>query len=203
MATVTFEYYQTTPAWASMGANTLVFSGSLTALTATIPTTGWNDGMHIGNGDPGADQCATGPNSTHLRNVKYVDGTHFILDGGSSEVLNDTNLVSTEVTLRIHLNNGVAVATQNSFFFCFDGATDTVEAVGIEAYGFEQGVAASAWTQLNDDSANIGGDNAGERLDLGEKTSATDLYWYLALSARGESAGGKSSFDWKMRTEIF
>ena len=203
MATITYEYHQSTPAWASMGANTLVFSGSATDLTESISTIDWNDGVHIGDGDPGADQCVSGDNSGHINCVKYVDSTHFILNGGASEVLNDTNLLDTECTLRIHLNNGTAVETQNSYFFCFDGATDTAEAVGVECYAFERGESASAWTQINDDSGDIGGNNAGERLDLGEETSGVDLYWYLALSARGETAGGKSSFDFKIVTEIY
>ncbi len=208
MAVLTYELYNTTPGWTSIGANTLVFSGSQTTIGSPISTSGWNDGTHAGNGDPGTDQCnallgANAPNAGHANNVKYVDSTHFISNGGASTIINDTNLTQAKCTLRIHLNNATAVQTQNSWFFCFDGTTDTTEAVGVECYGFEQGVAASAWTQLNDDSATIGGDNSGERLDLGEKASAVDSYWYLAISARGESAGPKASFDFKIKTEIF
>lgn len=206
MATITYEVNTGsigTPTWTSVGANTLVFSGSAATISTPIATTGWNDGTHYGNGDPGTDQCAGGPNSSHPNNVKYVDGTHFILNAGSSEVLNDTNLIAGECSLRLHLNNGASVQTQNTKFFSFDGTTDTNEAVGIECYAFEQGVSASAWTQINDDSANIGGNNTSEFLDLAEKGPGTDLYWYLALSARGESAGAKTSFDFKIVTEIF
>lgn len=206
MATLTYEVNTGstgTPTWTTFGANTLVFSGSGSDLTVPISTAGWNDGTHRGTDDPGTDACSAGPNGGHNNNVKYVDGTHFILNGGASEVLNDTNLIAGECTFRIHLNNATAVQTQNTFLFTFDGTTDSVEAVGVEAYAFEQGVAASAWTQVNDDSANIGGDNSGERLDLGEKASATDSYWYLAMTARGETAGGKTQFDVKIRTEVF
>ncbi len=206
MATITFERNQNTiasPTWVDVGANRVVFSGSATDLTSPISTTGWNDGTHVGTATPGTDACGGGPNSAHTNNVKYVASGNFSLNGGGSEVLNDTNLIQGECSLRIHLNNATAVATQNTFFFCYDGTTDATEAVGIEAYAFEQGVSGTAWVQINDDSANIGGDNAGERLDLGEKTSATDHYWYLALSSRGESAGGKSSFAFKFKTEIF
>lgn len=206
MATITFEHNTGTtgsPVWTNISTNTLVFSGSATDLTATILTTDWNDGTHIGSGDPGTDQCTSGPNSSHNNNVKFVDASNMIVNAGGSEAINDTNLIQGECTLRVHLNNGTSVATQNSFFFCFNGTVDTTEAVEIECYAFEQGVSATTWTQINDDSANIGGDNSGERLDLGEKTTATDHYWYLALSARGESAGAKTSFDFKFRTEIF
>ena len=123
--------------------------------------------------------------------------------GGGTETLNDTNLIAGECTLRIHLNNGASVATQNSYFYTFDGSTTTTEAVEVEAYAFEQGVSATTWTQVNDDSGNVGGNNSGERLDLGEKSAATDHYWYLAISARGESAGAKTSFDLGFATEIY
>lgn len=206
MATVTWEFNNNTvgsPTWADIAANTVVFSGSQTDLTATIATTDWNDGTHIGSDDPGTDQCDTGPNSGHNNNVKFVDANNMIINSGSSEAINDTNLTEGECTLRIHLNNASAVQTQNSFFYSFDGAVTTNEAVGIECHAFERGVSATAWTQINDDSGNVGGNNSGERLDLGEKSSATDHHWYLALSARGESAGAKTSFDFGFATEIF
>lgn len=207
MATIAYQRNQgsiAVPSWVSFGANTLVFSGSINDLTVAIATTDWQDGTHIGSNDPGTDQCGGGPaGSGHTNNVKYISSTQFALNGGATETLNDTNLTDNECSFRIWLNNGTAVATQNTFFFCYDGTTDTTEAVGIESYAFERGVAATTWTQINDDSANIGGDNATERLDLGEKTSATDHYWYLAISSRGESAGGKTSFDYKIRTQVF
>ncbi|KKN69253.1 hypothetical protein LCGC14_0442480 [marine sediment metagenome] len=207
MATITFERNQNTvgsPTWVDIAANTLVFSGSLTDLTTTIDTADWQDGTHIGTGDPGSDACGGGPASGHMNNVRFVNSTNFILNGGTSEVLNDTNLIAGECTLRLHLNSVSSVSTQNSFFFNFDGITDTTPAVGIETYVFEQGEAKTAWEQINDDSVSVGGDNAGERLDIAESVAAaTDHYWYLALSSRGETAGGKTSHDFKMRTETF
>jgi len=206
MATITWEHNQGsvgTPNWVDIGANTVVFSGSATDLSATISTTDWNDGTHIGSGDPGTDQCGGGPNDSHNNNVKFVDANNMSLNGAASENIIDANLSEAECTFRIHLTNGSAVATQNSFLYTFDGSVTTNEAVGIECYVFERGVSATAWTQVNDDSGNIGGNNSGERLDLGEKSSATDHDWYIAASARGESAGGKTSFDFGFETEIF
>lgn len=207
MATLTFERNTgaTTgsPTWTAFGANNLVFSGSATDLTATINTTGWNDGTHLGSGTPGTDQCSSGPNSSHMNNNKYVDSTHIIINGAASAVLNDTNLAQGACTCRIHMNNGVAVQTQNSLFFCYNNSSDTVEATGIECFAFERGVSATSWTNINDASASIGGNNSGERLDVSEQASATDSYWYLALSARGESAGAKTAFAFKLVTEVF
>lgn len=206
MATTTFEFNDNTtgsPNWVDIGANTIVFSGSQTDLAATISTTDWNDGTHIGTDDPGTDQCSVGPNNSHNNNVKYVSSTQMSNNSGATENITDANLAVGECTFRFHLVNGSSVATQNSFAYTFDGSVTTNEAVGIEAYLFERGVSATTWTQVNDDSANIGGNNSGERLDLGEKTTATDHVWYFAMSARGESAGPKTSFDIGVALELF
>lgn len=191
MATFTWEVYANTPAWMGVGANTIVFSSSLTDLTAPITVGVWNGGTHLGSGDPGTDQCGT----THVPNVEYVSNTQFKLNGGGTETLNDTNLVATEAGLRVKFTDAASVAISNARFYSFDGTTEANEAVGIEAYAFEQGVGATAWTQLNDDSANIGGDNSGERLALSNQSAGTEHYFYLAVSARPESVGAKTQFD--------
>lgn len=190
MATFTWEVYSDTPAWHSVGANTLVFAGSSTDLTQPITVGTWQSGTHLGSGDPGTDQCGT----NHVPNVKYISGTQFD-NGGGTEALNDTNLVQTECTLRIKFTDASSVQTTNARLYTFDGTTETNEAVGVEAYAFEQGVTASAWTQINDDSANIGGDNSGERLSLSDQTTDTEHYFYIAISARPESVGAKTQFD--------
>lgn len=191
MATFTWNYYGGAgPAWTDISTNTVVFSGS-GGITTPITVGTWNDETHIGNGDPGTDQCG----ANHCRNVKYVSSTQFDLDGGGTETLNDTNLVATECTLRIDFTDASSVATSNGRFYTFDGSTTTVEAVGIEAYAFEQGVSATTWTQVNDDSGNIGGDNTGERLALGDHSASTTHNFYVAVSARPETVGAKTEFD--------
>lgn len=189
MATFAWEVYADTPAWMDVSTNTIVFSGS-GGLDTPITVGNWQDETHLGSGDPGTDQCGT----NHVPNVKYVSGTQFD-GGGGTESLNDTNLVQTECTLRIEFTDASSVATSNGRFYAFDGSTETNEAVGIEAYAFEQGVGATSWTQINDDSGNIGGDNSGERLDLSDQSAGTEHYFYIAISARPESVGSKTQFD--------
>lgn len=191
MAAFTWEVYANTPGWFDVAANTIVFSSSLTDLATNITVAAWQDGTHLGNGDPGTDQCGT----NHVPNVKFISSTEFDADGGGTETLNDTNLVQTECTMRIRFTDAASVATTSARFYAYDGATETAEAVGVEAYAFEQGVSATTWTQINDDSGNIGGDNTGERLDLEDDGAATDHTYYLAVSASPESVGSKGSFD--------
>lgn len=190
MATFTWEVYADTPAWMGAGANTIVFSGSNTDLNEPITVGTWQSGSHLGSGDPGTDQCG----SNHMKNVKFVSSTQMDT-GGGTETINDTNLAETECTLRIKFTDASEVAISNARFYCFDAVTETNEAVGVEAHAFERGVSATAWTEVNDDSGNIGGDNTGERLALGNKTANTEHYWYVAVSARPETVGSKTQFD--------
>lgn len=216
MATLTWQRNTNTvgsPTWTAFEAgNRIVFSGSATDLTATIPITAWNDGTHEGSADPGTDRCnqggganpgGPGGGGAHNNNVKFLSTTTMSVNGAASENINDTNLAQGECTLRVLLTNGTAISTQNSRLYCYDGTTDATQATAIESYAFERGVSATAWTLINDDSAGTGGDNSGERLELGEKTSTTSSPWYLAISARGESAGAKTAFDYKLYTEVF
>lgn len=189
MATFTWEVYANTPAWMDVSTNTIVFSGS-GGLTTPITVGNWQDETHLGSGDPGTDQCG----SNHVPNVKYISSTQFD-SGGGTETLNDTNLVATECTLRVKFEHGSSVALTNARFYCFDSTTATTEATGVEAYAFEQGESQTTWTQINDDSGNIGGDNSGERLTLQDKASAQTNYFYIAVSARPESVGAKADFD--------
>lgn len=195
MATFTWQFYGGAgPAWGDINAtHRIVFSGSPTAHDTPVTLGEWQSGTHIGDGDPGTDQCG----ANHCRNVKYVSGTEYD-SGGGTETLNDTNLVQTECTIRILFTDAASVAISNARFYCFDGAVVTNEGVGVEAYAFERGVGASAWTQINDDSGNIGGDNSGERLAISNQAAGTEHTFYIAISVQPETVGAKSSFDFGM-----
>ena len=191
--TVTWMGYMgAAPDWADLAANTLVFSGDVADPTVKVAVGVWQTGTHAGNGDPGADQCG----ANHMNNVQWIDATHFSLNGAASEVISDANLAAIECTLKIYVDcDAVSYAINNAFLYAFDGTTVTDPAVEVEVQAFERGVAAAAWTEINDYSASVGGNNSGERLALGDKVAATTHAWYVAVSAMPESAGGKGSFD--------
>jgi len=194
MATITFEGYMGAgPAWTDLAANTLVFSSSLTDLTAAITVSAYQDGTHAGNGDPGTDQCG----ANHMNNVKYLTGSTFSFNGAGSEALNDTNLTANECSLRLHFNHSSSVAVTGARFYAFDGSVVTNVATGVTVYGFERGEAATAWVQINNGTT-VGGDNTSERLDLQDSGAATDHYWYVAVSASPNSVGAKDAFDFGM-----
>jgi len=194
MATITFEGYMgSSPDWTDLGANTLVFSSSLTDLATAVTVSSYQDGTHAGNGDPGTDQCGT----NHMNNVKYLTSSTMSVDGAASEDITDANLATTECTLRLHFNHTGAVAVTLAKFYAFDGSTPTNVATGVTVYAFERGRSATTWTQINDGNT-VGGNNTGERLDLADSGSATDHYWYIAISASPNSVGAKTSFDFGM-----
>lgn len=191
MATITFEGFMGAgPGWADIGANTLVFSGT-GGLAIPITVAAFQDETHIGNGDPGTDQCG----ANHLNNVKYLTSSTMSLNGAGSEDIIDANLAADECTLRLHFNHASAVAVTGAKFYCYDGTTTTTPATGVDVFGFERGVTDTAWTELNNTTGPVGGNNTGERLDLADSGSATDHYWYIALSASPESVGAKTAFD--------
>ena len=209
MATITFEaYYGASPSWQSLGANRLVFSGSLTDIAAMVLAGSFQDGTHAGSGTPGSDICVT----NHARNNKWLTDTTFSANGGASETLNDTNLADNECTLRVHFNDSVARACQNGRFYCFDGSQVANPAEGLDVAAYEKGNS-TQWFHLNDYSAagasgwqtgGLGGDNDGERISMGARgTPATDQYWYYALSASPESAGGKANFAFGVYLEYY
>lgn len=203
MATITWEAYCGTPAWTDMGANRLVFSGSGTNINTTVQATQFQDGTHLGDGTPGTDQCGT----THANNVKILTATTMSVNGAASEVINDTNLADTECSFRLHFNDAAGYSLQNGKIYTYDGTTTTAEAVGVDAAIYVKGEAMTAWKTLNSDTAtgnsmasmqfgtaDIGGDNAGETRALSNRAAGTDHYYYCAISASPETAGGKSAF---------
>lgn len=188
MATITFEsYVGAGPAWADNGANNVVFSGSLTDLAVPITVAEWQAGTHVGNGTPGTDQCG----ANHANNVQYIDGTNMSVNGAASETINDTNLTADECTMRLHFNHTAAVAVSNALFFAFDGSVDANPAVELDIMVFEQGESNTSWTELNNDSGGVGG--SGDGVALAASASATDHYWYLALSISPETVGAKNA----------
>lgn len=191
MADFKWYLYCDTPGWKEVtSSGTIVFSGTSTGIGDAITVDAYQDGTHLGTGDPGSDQCG----SNHANNVKYISNTQF--DGGTgTETLNDTNLTASECTLQVTFTDASSVAITNGRFYSFNGAATQTEAVGVDVYAFEQGVGASSWTHINDDSGDIGGDNVGEVLSLTNQSAETEHTYYIAVSAAPESVGGKTQFD--------
>lgn len=201
MATFTWNAYMGAgPAWADIAANTIVFSGT-GGLAAPVTVASWQDETHIGNGDPGTDQCG----ANHPNNVKWTATNSMSLNGGGAAALNDTNVTADECTLQVVFTHGSAVALTNVRLYAYDGTTTTTPATGVDCVAFEQGESVTSWTVINDESVagaltngSIGGDNVSERLDLADSGSATNHTYHIAISASPEAVGAKADFDFGM-----
>jgi hypothetical protein len=196
MATLVFQsYFGAGPTWTTLqNAGQLIgFYGA--AYGDKVAVSAYQSSTHISGA--GGDACTT----NHTRNVKYIASGSF--DSGSgTETLNDTNLVANECTIRIYLNHGSAVATQNGRFYCYNGASVSTYATDIQVFAFEQGVSATAWTSINNGSSS-GGDNSGQRLDIANKTAATDNYWYIGISCSPLSVGAKTAYAFGSSLEYY
>jgi hypothetical protein len=219
MASITFKAYENRGAgldWHDISTNRLVFCGSQTDITAMILATQFNDGTHVGSGTPGSDVCTT----AHAQQNKFISqagggagASEVSHNGAATEDLNITNITELETSMRVHFNDGSARKIQNGRFYCFDGTTTTTMATGLDVAAWEREVAGNQWIHLNDYSTtgpsgwqvgSIGGDNAGEFMNMTAKTSAAvDQYWHYALSASPETAGSKSAFAFGCYLEYY
>lgn len=192
MATFYWEFFGSTgPAWTDMSTYTIVFAGDRTDLSIPVTVGSWQDGTHMGNDDPGTDQCG----ANHMRNIKYVTSGQFD-QGFGTTTLSMTNVHPSGCTLRVRFTDASSVAITNARFYAFDGGTPTTRATDVEAYAWErQPSGIMTWTMINDYSNTVGGDNAGQRLDLLNQAASTEHHYYICVSARPESVGAKTAFD--------
>jgi hypothetical protein len=135
----------------------------------------------------GAHDCPNS-NAVHLHNVKYLTGSTFALDGGSSETLNGTNLTTAECTLKINFSHGSSVATSAATFWAYDGTTDSAVPTDVTFQCAEQGD--TAWSNA---------EGSGAAMTLDDNTTSTSHDYFLALSASPESVGDKTAFALKIQ----
>jgi len=187
-----WEVYCGTPAWRDVEANTLVFSGNATDLTAVVNVDGFNIGTHLGSGDPGVDQCG----AVHAPNIMYVSETVCSKDGGNTTTtVCDANIPSTACSFRIKFTDTGSVVVSDGRMFTFNGIDRSVAAIGVLAYALEQGQGSTAFSTVNNYNSVIGGDNSTSALALADQGSSTEHYFYVAVSVQPTSPGPKTFFD--------
>jgi len=201
-----------TPTWTDMSTDKCGFFG--TNYGDTVTAANWQSSTHRRTATP-SDGCGSGVgDGYHMKNTKAVNtgsGTSTVDLGAGAVALTDANVAAGAVTMMLHFNHTTSVATQNGYFYCYDGTTTTTEAVGVDAVAWERGVSsAQTWIVINDDTTsgvlttgNIGGNNSGERLSLVNQSAALDHYWYLCVSASPETAGEKTSFAFGIAIEYY
>ena len=192
MATWTRYGYYGGSAWNDIGTNNVAFTGS-SGYTDSIAVNSWQDKTFVVDGTPGNEVA-------EINNTKFVSSSEFDKGGGGTAI-NDTNCAQTDCTFRWKFAHGTAVALQNMELYAYDGGTDANPAPNVEIQAFEQGEGATAWTEINDASASVGG--TGNAMSLGTRAAGTAHYYYFALSWSGETAGAKTGAAIKISGEYY
>src|SRR5689334_1200937 len=102
----------------------------------------YQDSTHRSNSSD-VHQCT----SVHIHNIKYVDSTHFILDGGSSTALSATVPTTANCPFKFNFSDPSSVATSGAKFYAYDGTTDATAMAGITFQAFER--SNTSWTSAN------------------------------------------------------
>lgn len=127
------------------------------------------------------------------------------VNAGVTEDIDDTNLDDDECTFRLHFNDSTAYSLQNVKIYAYDGDDIEQPAVGVDAAIYVKGEGMSTWYTLNSDTdegptvsgtsfetGDIGGIGSG--LELEDRASDTDHFFYCAVSVAPETSGGKANF---------
>lgn len=178
--TCVFEVYDSDLSdWVQIGTRQLVLSAEGGHLRI-LAVDSFQDETH-------RTDSAAGMRAVKVNNVKYVSGTQMSVNGGSTENINDTNLAESECTLRIAVRGDSNISLSNVKLWVYDGETESARAENVEVQAFERGESNTSWTEINDDSAGVGG--SGDALSLANSGAATEHLYYIALSAKCEAAG--------------
>ena len=152
-------------------------------LTDNVTVGQYQDGTHISQSDDTTHRCST----THVNNVKFVDSTHFILNGGSSTVFSSSAPTTAQCPLRFNFSDAASVATSAAKFYAYDGSTDTnpwALGSGGDFEAFEANASITpAWVAAN---------GSGSALTLQNQAAATSHNFFVGISAKPGTTGTKS-----------
>lgn len=186
-----------------LGSNTLGFFGSNYGDTITAGT--FQDSIHIDTGDGVSEVCT----ASHPYNTKYAasEGSNKVILDGSVVTMGAGTPYTGHLPIHIEFDHTSDVATQNVYFYTYNGTTAASPAEGVEVWAFyktQTETGATTWKEINDYSDNVGGNNASDRLELQAYSSATTHHhWYIGISASPESAGAKGNFDLGITLEYY
>lgn len=150
----------------------------------------YQDSTHISNSSD-VHQCTT----NHVHNTKYVDATHYILDGGSSTVIAASTAPTTaQAGLLFNFSDPSSVATSSATFYFFNGTTDATGMVGVTPHALEAGASGgTSWDLPNTAGGGTTDVNgSGHGLQLANQSASTSHNFYLATSVTPTATGAKT-----------
>lgn len=159
------------------------------ALTDIIQFAGlaFGNGIFVGNYNDTTHVKTSGGTNKSLGNTphstKYVDSTHFILDGGASTLLSATVPATADCPLKINFAHGSSVAISDHVIYAYDGATTTAVPTDVTFKIFER--SNTSWTEAGGSAA---------ALSVANHTTATSHDFFFGISASPDDVGLKSAF---------
>jgi hypothetical protein len=176
MATYTFTLQGTSPT--TIDATDLIqFAGA--AFGNALFVGNYNDTTHV---ETAAGANKSSGNTPH--NTKFVDATHFILDGGASTLLTTLVPTTAQCPLKINFSHGVAVTITNHIIYAYNGATTTVAPTEVTFKIAEQGD--TSWSTAG---------GSGAAMTVNDHLSANTSHdFYFLISASPTAVGLKTAF---------
>lgn len=159
------------------------------ALTDIIQFAGlaFGNGIFVGNYNDTTHVKTSGGTNKSLGNAphstKYVDSTHFILDGGASTLLSATVPATADCPLKINFAHGSAVATSDHIIYAYDGTTTTAPPTDVDFKIFER--SNTTWTSAEGSAA---------ALAVASQSAATSHDFFFGISASPTAVGLKQAF---------
>jgi hypothetical protein len=145
----------------------------------------YNDTTHVSNSSD-AEQCTGG--GGHLNNFKFIDSTHYSLNGGSSTAL---PINATTATIMINFAHTTGITCTNIKFYAYDGTTTTAAPTGVTFKAAEADNVSSAWVEAA---------GSGSALTFADREEGDNYDFDILLSASPTSVGLKTAF--KLRMEL-
>jgi hypothetical protein len=142
----------------------------------------YQDSTHIENSG-GTHQCST----NHVHNLKYVDSTHFTIDGGGSTLLAAGAPTTAQCPLKINFADAASVATSGAIFWAYDNSTDTNAPTNVTIKAIEQ--SNTTW-----------GTPAGRAsaISLAAQGAATSHDFYIGISNSPAAVGDLTAYAFKI-----
>jgi hypothetical protein len=169
---------QLTTGTLSVGATDRIWWNGATFGTNVVVNS-YQDSTHITNSSD-VHQCTT----NHVHNTKFVDSTHFILDGGSSTLFTATAPTTAQTGFKFNFSDAASVATSSATFYAYDGTTDATAMVGVTFQAYEaNGSITPVWVSAN---------GSGSALSLQSQAAATSHDFFIGTSVTPTSTGAKT-----------
>lgn len=175
MATYTWTLQGTTPTVIS-ATDIIQFAGS--AFGTAVFVGNYQDSMHVKTSGGSEKSLGNSP-----KNTKYIDATHYSLNGGADTLLSASDPAQADCPLKINFAHPSSVAITDHVIYAYNGLSVLAAPTGVTFKIAEQGD--TVWSD---------GGGAGLAMSVADRSAATSHDFYFLVSASPQSIGSKTAF---------